>query len=243
MSHPDTHSSSLRSLTRILVPASLTQVALTRHLTRSSSQASNPQLCSVTQPSFRVFPDPPPTASRRGPVPMPQKIFYLCVSQPNRSFLWLRSKNYFPALVMSPITCPLLYQFLVSVYLCLFPQPQLSRYSSLWLLHQLVIQLGVRLITSSQLISKYISSSVLDIICQYFNRQIIYCTKLVSIQCFSHQYLTIRQYSNSVSSISVESTRPIYFQFPSDMSRPTEPIYATSDSSVQPSIAIMSLYL
>lgn len=141
---------------------------------------------------------------------------------------------------MSPIPCPLLlYQFLVSVYLCLFPQPQLSRYSSLWLLHQLVIQLGVRLITSSQLISKYISSSVLDIICQHFSRQIIYC----SIQSFSHQYLTTRQYSNSVSSISVESTRPIYFQFPSDMSRPTEPIYATSDSSVQPSIAIMSLYL
>ena len=145
---------------------------------------------------------------------------------------------------MSPITCPLLYQFLVSVYLCLFPQPQLSRYSSLWLLHQLVIQLGVRLITLSQLISKYISSPVLDIICQYFNRQIIYCTKLVSIQSFlSHQYLTTRQYSNSVSSISVESTRPIYFQFLSDMSRTTEPIYATSDSSVQPSIAIMSLYL
>ena len=143
---------------------------------------------------------------------------------------------------MPPITCPLLYQFLVSVYLCLFPQPQLSRYSSLWLLHQLVIQLGVRLITSSQLISKYISSPVLDIICQYFSHQ-IYCTPLVSIQCFSHQYLTIRQYSNSVSSISVESTRPIYFQFLSDMSRPTEPIYATSDSSVQPSIAIMSLYL
>ena len=135
------------------------------------------------------------------------------------------------------------YQFLVSVYLCLFSQPQLSRYSSLWLLHQLVIQLGVRLITSSQLISKYISSSVLDIIRQYFSHQ-TYCTPLVSIQSFiSHQYLTTRQYSNSVSSISVESTRPIYFQFPSDMSRPTEPIYATSDSSVQPSIAIMSLYL
>ena len=48
-------------------------------------------------------------------------FFYLCVPQPNRSSPWLSSKNYFPALVMSPITCPLLYQFLVSVYLCLFP--------------------------------------------------------------------------------------------------------------------------